>query len=441
MKDTPIDFNIVTSKIEELGITDFNKATIRDIVKLANRIEAATGQKYIRMEMGVPGLDPSEIGVNAEIEALKKGVASVYPMLEGVDILKQEASRFIKLFMNIDIPAEVCIPTTGSMQGSLCAFLVGGRAVKEKDTILFIDPGFPVQKQQVNILGLKYASFDVYNYRGTALREKLESILSQGNISMIVYSNPNNPSWICFSENELRIIGEMAEKYDIIVMEDLAYFSMDFRRDLYTPGQPPYQVSVANYTDKYILLISSSKVFSYAGQRIGILAGSPAVMDRKYPDLLRFYNFDTFGYALVSGTLYALSAGVTHSSQYALASMLKAANDGEYNYIEVVKEYGERAKIMKEIFVENGFQIVYDKDEDQPLADGFYFTLSYHGFTGNELIKELLYYGISAISLISTGSERTEGLRACVSHVHRSQFDDLKYRLQRFREDHSGEQE
>ncbi len=124
------------------------------------------------------------------------------------------------------------------------------------------------------------------------------------------------------------------------------------------------------------------------------------------------------------GTIYALSAGVTHSAQYALAAMLKAANDGEFNFVEVVKEYGAKAKIMKKLFTNYGFKIVYDMDEDEPIADGFYFTFSYPGFTGEELLSELIYYGISAISLAITGSERLEGVRACVSLVQRDQFDD-----------------
>ena len=41
-------------------------------------------------------------------------------------------------------------------------------------------------------------------------------------------------------------------------------------------------------------------------------------------DLLRFYNTDLFGRALVFGTLYALSAGTAHSPQYAMAALLKA---------------------------------------------------------------------------------------------------------------------
>jgi len=56
---------------------------------------------------------------------------------------------------------------------------------------------------------------------------------------------------------------------------------------------------------------------------------------------------------------------------------------------------------------------------------------------GVDLLEELLYYGISAIALATTGSERSEGLRACVSQIHRSQFDDLELRLKAFNEHHS----
>ncbi len=80
--------------------------------------------------------------------------------------------------------------------------------------------------------------------------------------------------------------------------------------------------------------------------------------------------------------------------------------------------------------------MVYDKDEDKPLADGFYFTIAYPGMTGIELLDELVYYGVSAISLAITGSEREEGLRACTSLVHVNQFGDLEQRLQQFHADH-----
>ncbi|WP_372775273.1 aminotransferase class I/II-fold pyridoxal phosphate-dependent enzyme [Mangrovibacterium sp.] len=434
MKNTPIDGNLVDKCLGRLRIDEVGNATIREIVGLVNAIEEESTEKYIRMEMGVPGLPPAKVGVEAEIEALKSGVASAYPMIDGIKPLKEEASRFVKLFMNVDVKPQGCVPSVGSMQGTYAAFMVASQVDVSKNTVLFIDPGFPVQKQQMTVMGYPYESFDVFNYRGEKLREKLESILVKGHINSIVYSNPNNPSWICFTESELQIIGELATKYDVIVMEDLAYFAMDFRQNFYSPGEPPFQPTVAHYTNNYVLFISSSKIFSYAGQRIGIMVISDALYNRDYESLKTRFHSNSFGNTITQRVLYAISSGTSHSAQYALAAMLKAANEGRFNFVDEVKEYGAKAKVMKELFLKNGFQIVYEKDGDEPIADGFYFTISYPGMTGGELLHNLLYYGISAITLKNTGSEK-EGLRACVSHVKRSQFGELEQRLIQFHKD------
>jgi len=436
MKETPINSEIVARKIREGGFESVGQASIREIKKLIDEIEKESSEKFIRMEMGIPGLPASEIGTEAEIEALKSGVASVYPDIFGIAPLKPEIARFVKLFLDVDVDEQGCIPTVGSMQGGFASFMTVNRMHKDREGTLFIDPGFPVHKQQCRVLGHKYMSFDVYKYRGEKLYDKLESYLKTGKVSSILYSNPNNPSWICFTEEELKIIGELATQYDVIVIEDLAYFGMDFRTDYSVPGEPPYQPTVAKYTDNWILLISSSKVFSYAGQRIGTMVISDKVFTTKAPDLKRYYLSDNVGYAMVYGSMYCLSSGVSHSAQYALLAMLKAVNDSDVNLIENVKEYGAKAKIMKKLFIDNGFNIVYDTDIDKPIADGFYFTFSYPGFDAEDLLNELVYYGISAISLLITGSERTEGIRACTSLIQREQFSDLEFRLKRFSEDH-----
>jgi aspartate/methionine/tyrosine aminotransferase len=434
---TPIDRQIVEEKIKQNKIKEVGTSSIREIKKMVDDIEKASGEKFIRMEMGIPGLATPQIAIDAEKQALDSGVTAIYPDIFGIPSLKKEASRFVKNFMNIDVDPAACIPTVGSMQGCFAAFMTLNRLVKGKNKTLFLDPGFPVHKLQMKVLGIKHESFDVYEYRGEKLREKLESYLKQGNFSSLLYSNPNNPSWICFTETELQIIGELAQKYDVIVMEDLAYFAMDFRIDLSKPGVAPYQATVAKYTDKFVQFISSSKAFSYAGQRIGLMIISDKLFASNYPDLLEYYSSENFGHAMVFGTVYALSSGTAHVPQYGLAAILKSVNDGKYNFVEDVKEYGEKAKIMKTLFLDNGFQIVYDKDEDKPIADGFYFTISYPGMTGVELLGELIYYGISAISLAITGSERNEGLRACVSLVKRNQFPALEERLKAFNENHS----
>ena len=122
---------------------------------------------------------------------------------------------------------------------------------------------------------------------------------------------------------------------------------------------------------------------------------------------------------MIYGALYALTAGASHSAQYAVAALLEAANDGALDVVAETREYGRRAAIMKDTFMENGFELVYATDgpreRSRPIADGFYFTVSYPRMTGGELLRELLYYGISAIGLGITGSVHPEGLRACVS--------------------------
>ena len=286
---------------------------------------------------------------------------------------------------------------------------------------------------QLQVQGVNYETFDVYDYRGDKLRGKLETYLSKGNICAIVYSNPNNPSWICMTEDELQIIGELANKYDVVIMEDLAYFAMDFRKDLSTPFEPPYQPSVARYTDNYILLISGSKAFSYAGERIGVTCISDKLFHRHYPDLAARYEGLPFGLVFSTRMLYALSSGTSHSAQYAMAAMLGAAADGKYDFRSEIKVYGERAHKLKDIFCRHNFHIVYDKDLDEPVADGFYFTIGYPGMTSGKLAHELMYYGVSAICLVTTGSHQ-EGLRVCTSFIEDHQYAQLEERMKIFAE-------
>ncbi len=430
----PIAEEVLQSLREELGIKSLAFCTIRQIVQLVNRLQEISGESFIRTEMGVPGLKAPRVGVDAEIAALNDGVASVYPPIEGRAELKKELSRFARLFLDVEIDSRCCVPTVGSMQSSFVTFMVANRRDREKDTTLFIDPGFPVHKRQIAVQGMKYESFDIYNYRGEKLRAKLESYLKNGNISTFLYSNPNNPAWICFTDKELRIIGELANQYDVIVMEDLAYFGMDFRQNYGVPGKGPHQPTVAKYTDNYVLLFSGSKIFSYAGQRIGSLLISDALYDKKFPALGEVFNSDRFGTAILQDALYSTTAGTAHSAQMGFASLLKAVNDGDFDFRGYVKEYGERAGIMKKHFLESGFRIVYDKDEAYEVADGFYFTISYPGMSGEELLGQLLRFGISAITLDTTGSSRKEGLRICVSHTSLERMDELGFRLRQFAE-------
>ncbi len=381
-----IQKEIVDSLFNQFGEEDITRLSIREIGKLVAQIEEKSKTEFIHMEMGVPGLPALEVALTSEKEALDKGVASQYPNIEGIAIAKNEIARFAKLFINLDVTALNCIPTVGGMQGSFAALLTAARTNASKPYTLFIDPGFPVQKSQLNLMGVPYKSFDILNFRGEKLKDKLESFLQGGDICSICYSSPNNPSWICFSETELQIIGELASKYDVLVIEDLAYFAMDFRQHYGVAGVSPFQPTVARYTDNYVLLLSASKIFSYAGQRIGMMIISEKLRTRKYPNLKNYFTSDIFANFISYGVLYATTAGTSHSAQYALAATLKKVNDGDIDFVKSLHEYGKKASIMKSLFIKYGFYIVYN-DDNRELADGFYFTIAYPGLTSAELMK------------------------------------------------------
>lgn len=427
---------LVAKTAQELHVADLSRATIGEVLLVAQHLEQQTGIPFIRMDQGSPGLPVNQLGVEAEKAALDRGVGSQYPAAAGVPELKHEASRFVKAFLDIDISERSCVPTTGSVAGSFGAFIACTQRIPGKNKVLFIDPGFPIQKSQLRIIGAEWEEFDIFSYRGAALSDKLESILAKGDIAAIIYSNPNNPAWICLEEEELAIIGRLSTNYDVVVIEDLAYFCMDFRTDMGHPFKPPYAPTVARYTDNYILMLSSSKIFSYAGQRMALTCISDKLFERHYPALAeRYKDAGVFGQTLIASILYMITSGCTASTQYAYAEMLRLSCDGKINFVEDTREYAVRAEKMKKIFTDNGFHIVYDYDVTQKVGDGFFFTIGYGNMSGGDLLKELLYYGVSSISLSTTGSDQ-QGVRACTSRMRDDLYGIMEERMRAFHEDH-----
>lgn len=416
---------------------DVRTASIREMNNVVNAIEADTGVKFIRMEFGVPGLPVHPMAIEAETRALReRNIAHVYAPFEGVPALKAAGARFWKLFTDIEVPPNCVVPTVGAMQGCFASIALARNLKAAGSSVLCLDPGFPVNRLQMRLLGVQSASIDLYDHRGEKLLQAVEERVRQGDVCAILWSSPNNPAWITLKEPELEGLGRICDEYGVLAIEDLAYFGMDTRRDYYTPGEPPFQPTVMRYTGRAITVVSSSKMFSYAGQRIALTILSPELMETREPALVERLGTANVGHAFLHGILYPNTACAPESTQYGLLALLEAANAGDRSLFEPAQVYSSRAKVMKRLFLENGFRLVYDNDLGEPLADGFYFTIAYPGFDhGADLLFELLHYGISAITLETTGSARVEGLRACTSMTGEDQFDTLDDRLRRFHAD------
>ncbi len=420
--------------LRRCDIADIGRATIRQCVNVSQELEKISGEKFLHLEFGIPGLRACGIGLEAQKKSLDDGDASVYPPVCGIPELKENGSRFIKAFVGVDISPEGIIPTVGSMQGCYNLLLECIQMNPEKDTVVYLNPGFPSHYLQAKVLGFKTRMFDLYDFRGEKFREKLAEVFDDGRVAAIVYSNPNNPSWVCLTEEELKSLGALCDKYDVVALEDMAYLCMDFRKDRSVPFEPPYQPTVARYTGNCVLMVSASKIFSYAGERIAMVAISDKLYHREYPALRERYGLGRFGDNFSLTYLYVNSSSCSHSAQFAFAAMLKAAVGGEYDFVGEMREYGRRAGRAKEIFLRHGFHIVYDKDLDEDVSDGFFFTIGYDGLTGSQLLLNLLRCGVCAITMVSTRSVR-EGIRVCVSLLNSDDdFRALDERLALFAE-------
>ena len=417
-----------------MNINDIAHATIRQCVNTAQELERICGESFVHLEFGVPGIKASQFGVDMQKLALDAGIAAVYPPTAGIPEFKWNASAFIKAFVGVDIFPDCVIPTVGSMQGCFNLLMECSQLHEDRKAVIYIGPGFPSHFLQAKILGLEARTFDIYDNRGEKLGPKLEELMADGKVCAIVYSNPNNPSWVNLTEGELKTIGESCTRHDVIALEDMAYLCMDFRSDRSKPFRPPFQPTVARYTDNYAIMISASKIFSYAGERVGLVAISQKLFNREYPELKKRYGLASFGENFVLTYIYVNTSGCSRSAQNAMSEMMEASVSGKYDFVSEMREYARRAHRSKEIFFKHGFSLVYAKDLDQDVSDGFFYTVGYKGMKGSELLYNLMRCGISAITLVSTRSEQ-EGLRVCVSMLNSDEdFVKLDDRLGLFEE-------
>ena len=118
----PISEETLRRKLQEMGIDDISRTTIRQCSMIGSALEEETGEKFSHLEFGVPGIPACPIGIEAQKKALDAGVPSVYPSVQGIPELKRNAARFVKAFIDIDIDPKGIVPTVGSMQGRRMLF-------------------------------------------------------------------------------------------------------------------------------------------------------------------------------------------------------------------------------------------------------------------------------------------------------------------------------
>ena len=310
----PVADEIMKSIFDETGYNP-NNLSIRETNRLATLISQKGDFDFVRMEMGIPNLPTPTIAKEAEKEAIDRNLQGMYPPFDGIPELKTAGSKFVKAFLDMNVKPEHVIPTCGSLQGGYISQALAGNMHKGKDTILYLDPTFPVTRYQAKFLGLKSEGIELYDNRGEKLLDAINKKIANGNVGGLLWSSPNNPSWSCLNEKELEGIAEICDSNNILAIEDLAYLGMDFRKDYSEPNTEPYIPTIGKFGTNWVTLISASKAFSFPGPRCGLAIISPKLNKQEFDNLEMFCGRKRFGmpFHLVDYMLQHLVQVILHN--------------------------------------------------------------------------------------------------------------------------------
>lgn len=434
--NTPISTieEVISSILIENRI-DPKKVTIREIDMIRRGLTEKLHLEMVGMDMGIPGLPTPSIITRAQRAAITGQACAQYSPFDGLPVLKEATRDFLEAYAGIKVTPKNCIPVVGGMHGCKVNIGIAGKINPEKETLLFLVPGFSVNTLQAQEFGVKTRSLDIHGKYGDDLVAAIETELQTQKIAGILWSSPNNPTWRVLSERELKGIGRLCTEYDVIGIEDAAYFGLDSRMaDRRNPGKAPYFPTIAHHTDLWTMIISGSKMFNYAGERIGVSILSDRVAQIKSEHLRPTFARGDYWNAFVQGGLYSSVASVSQSAQRAFAAALVAATDKrKFDYFEYDRPYEERARKTKRILTANNFTIPYNRDDMGEIGHGYYFTAAHSAFaSGEQLAFAMIPYGMTAVPLVGFGGTRTEGVRICCSRVDGHLFKKLEERARLF---------
>jgi aspartate/methionine/tyrosine aminotransferase len=261
---------------------------------------------------------------------------------------------------------------------------------------------------------------------GAQLIAALEEAFATRDVALLCWASPNNPTWSILTAEELQAIAALCARYDVLPIEDLTYLGMTGGGQ----GGSARLPSISQYAARYFIVLSASKMLSYAGERVGFLIGSQTLLVDNSTAIARISGVESIERSC-SSMIFNISAGAPHSAQHGVAQALEAINEGKLDLERALAVYADRARQLKEFLLENGFYLIYD-DEAQRAADGFYVCFGYPNLSGNELLRRLLVYGVTVLPLSLFGSTRTDGVRACVGRLDEKSMVLLGKRLTGF---------
>lgn len=274
----------------------FTESVIRRMTRVSDLYDA------VNLSQGFPDFDPPEAITRRLAEVALSGPHQ-YAITYGATNFREALARKQSHFSGVTIdPATEIVVTAGSTEAMMAAMLT---VTDPGDKVVVFSPFYENYGADAILSGaqpiyvpLKPPSFDFDPV-------ELETALAQDGVKALILCNPSNPSGKVFRHDELRVIAELAQKYDIYVITDEVYEHI-----VYAPHQHAYLSTLPGMRERTIICGSLSKTYSITGWRLGYTIASPEVTER----LRAVHDFLTVGAAapLMEAAVTALNFDVQY---------------------------------------------------------------------------------------------------------------------------------
>jgi aspartate/methionine/tyrosine aminotransferase len=232
--------------------------TAFEILVRARALEAQ-GRNIIHLEIGEPDFPtPSNI-VAAGKRAIDEGWTHYgppqgYPEFREVIAAEVSRTRGIKVG-----PEHVCVVPGGKpiLFFPMLALLEPG------DEVIYPNPGFPIYESMIRFLGAVPVPIPLVESRAFSFDLDVFKSHLSNRTKMVILNSPQNPTGGVIPSDDMKVIADMLEHQDVIVLSDEIYSRIYY-------DEPP--VSIASFPgmlDKTIILDGFSKIFSMTGWRLG----------------------------------------------------------------------------------------------------------------------------------------------------------------------------
>lgn len=215
---------------------------------------------------------PPDWAVTAFAEAAADG-ATAYTAYRGDGEVRRTCAASVSALLGCEVDPERNIALTTGTQGGLFSTL--SALVDEGDVVALTDPDYLFVERMLRFLGARVVRIGMVDgpYGPQLDVDALDRAARDG-ISLLLTSNPNNPTGGVYDAATVAGIAEAAQRYDFMVVVDELYCRLR-----YDDAPFHHLAALPGMADRTITLLGGSKTESLSGFRVAVVVGPAPVID------------------------------------------------------------------------------------------------------------------------------------------------------------------